>query len=787
MSCYDPCNSNTAIEQAVDDALADRITDLDGYTQSSKNSAAQAAASAADSAQSAEESKGYRDQAQQVANTATGLVPDLLEASSNLKEATDTLEAIGEIASSYLVTNVFYTVVGGENTYTFAESQKVAAVQAVYIEGVRQDAGQGFVYDAPSRTITFAETFSADQAGSVITIQVGQSNADSPETVLSALAGNSGASLVGTTDSISVQEKLDQLSAHIEGVDSNEQSIARVFNVKSTEVGYLKTGLVLDDYIILYDEATQTSWSKGNATGTVSAWGINGNVLTLGTSAGTYTLTKAVAYTSLTSVPADQMIYKYPAPLAVSMSQADKNAERLSVKDFGAKGDGNTDDTAAIQAAINYASVEFQDSRTVFFPKGIYQLSSGLVLNPLCHSLTLEGEGEHSRIRNGTATSFTMLSWSSLPTDSVATSRQRITNLCFDGNAAVGNGSCIDTAHVSMLTVENITFLNISTTGIGLYLNGHSDGVTYSHEGDVRNIRVISKTGFAGIACSKTFSDSIVDGYWCEGQFGLGYCLYLADYSASNQFSRMHISNARYSVAYVGDLVLGSSFININFDNTSESADSSDVVRLVKTKNAKFTNCRFGPGVAGKASLSLEDGAKNNSFDACSFWGGTRTATPVNESGTGTDFNIFNNATIIDTYTSVPSLVGLNSRFRLNGAASTVFAASFAGITAGQTVCMGTGYGSTDGPSHAYVVVGNAGYLRKVALHLSSAASSGSITVRVYKNGSLLDSFVVSGGSTYIAAKVFNTPVAENDFINLEVVSASGTPTTDLRSVIIVD
>ena len=49
----------------------------------------------------------------------------------------------------------------------------------------------------------------------------------------------------------------------------------------------------------------------------------------------------------------------------------------LIVTDFGAKGNGVVDDTAAINAAIAAA----EDGQMIFFPKGTYKISSGLVID----------------------------------------------------------------------------------------------------------------------------------------------------------------------------------------------------------------------------------------------------------------------------------------------------------------------------------------------------------------------------------------------------------------------
>lgn len=62
---------------------------------------------------------------------------------------------------------------------------------------------------------------------------------------------------------------------------------------------------------------------------------------------------------------------------AVARTVQDKERDIVSVKDFGAKGDGTTDDTTAINAANTYAA-SLSQGGTVFFPPGNYKTTANI-------------------------------------------------------------------------------------------------------------------------------------------------------------------------------------------------------------------------------------------------------------------------------------------------------------------------------------------------------------------------------------------------------------------------
>lgn len=89
--------------------------------------------------------------------------------------------------------------------------------------------------------------------------------------------------------------------------------------------------------------------------------------------------TTAVQVTTNT-IDAENVSYDPPFANSVPTNVEDKLAQTVSVKDFGAVGDGVADDTAAIQAALDY----FANATTpgeVAFPAGTYKCTAGLTVN----------------------------------------------------------------------------------------------------------------------------------------------------------------------------------------------------------------------------------------------------------------------------------------------------------------------------------------------------------------------------------------------------------------------
>lgn len=137
---------------------------------------------------------------------------------------------------------------------------------------------------------------------------------------------------------------------------------------------------------------------------------------------------------------ADEIAYQL-ASTTPERTVGDKLRETVSVKDFGATGDGTTDDTAAIRAAVDYANVA---GGTVYFPAGTYLVGSapGIQVHSYVHLLG-SGSGASVIRTNGNLTA---------PMFNTVGSR-----ICFDRLALQAPNTVNAAALINMTGGENIT------------------------------------------------------------------------------------------------------------------------------------------------------------------------------------------------------------------------------------------------------------------------------------------------------------------------------------------
>jgi parallel beta-helix repeat protein len=145
---------------------------------------------------------------------------------------------------------------------------------------------------------------------------------------------------------------------------------------------------------------------------------------------------------------------------AIKRSVQDKLKETVSVKDFGAVGNGVVNDTSSFQAALDYIRTSSKSS-TLFIPSGSYLISSTLTYNTtdLTKSLTIVGEdGIRSLINfNGTGDCLSFsLGQNALQT----TNRLVIKNLSLKTSAVSGSAIRV-TRTASAVVAPNSLFEDV--------------------------------------------------------------------------------------------------------------------------------------------------------------------------------------------------------------------------------------------------------------------------------------------------------------------------------------
>lgn len=245
-----------------------------------------------------------------------------------------------------------------------------------------------------------------------------------------------------------------------------------------------------------------------------------------------------------------------PAQLNSWFDELDRSGTYINVKHptYGAVGDGSTDDTAAIQAALDAADIAGNGADGVYIPAGVYVVS-GLTIGS---QVTLRGSGWGSHLFHKASSTAPLITTDD-PANSVAVC---IRDLLLDGNKS-----------------------NQSSTLEGIYLDatGMASGTLVRHL--VYNVYIRNTTG-AGLRTDHPGRQSFFCNINVRASDGHGF--HLA--GTESHFSNCVVSNAGLQGFYVtGDSMV---FVNCRAGESGQvTAANGDGFRLEDATRCSLTNC----------------------------------------------------------------------------------------------------------------------------------------------------------------------------------------------------
>lgn len=136
----------------------------------------------------------------------------------------------------------------------------------------------------------------------------------------------------------------------------------------------------------------------------------------------------------------------------------------VNVRDFGAVGDGVTDDTAAIQTALD----SLKDSGgTIFFPHGVY-----VITNPIYFYSNQILDFDYSTILQGATIDNLIMSYCERAWGGYdGTHDAVLKNAIFDGGAYEVNNTLLGIVHAKNIKIENCSFVNAYGTWHNIEIN----------------------------------------------------------------------------------------------------------------------------------------------------------------------------------------------------------------------------------------------------------------------------------------------------------------------------
>jgi hypothetical protein len=311
---------------------------------------------------------------------------------------------------------------------------------------------------------------------------------------------------------------------------------------------------------------------------------------------------------------------------AVTTTVQAKLRESVSVKDFGAVGDGVADDTAAIQLAINAA--QLAGGGTVFFPAGSYKVSATLLINQPGVYLLGAGMWNTNITRSGDY-GDTILFTGNDATGAVI-SKAGISNLTIKSTGLTTSGAHIKMNGVTRADLSNL-FLENGFIGFDFL------GLTAAY---VSTVYLVFTNIFGGIAAGRKYMRCAS----AAATYGHPSCgdLFITDFNL-----RGNIANTNTEIGIDVTSADGIWFENGHVGNTTvanlrfTASDALSPIGLVFFSQVMFDES-IGAGAIFQGVGAIAPGgvARNIMFSNCNWKGGATGSTGVSVPATATYNNV---------------------------------------------------------------------------------------------------------------------------------------------------
>ncbi|MDU2063787.1 MAG: glycosyl hydrolase family 28-related protein [Sporomusaceae bacterium] len=263
----------------------------------------------------------------------------------------------------------------------------------------------------------------------------------------------------------------------------------------------------------------------------------------------------------------------------------------LNVQDYGAKGDGTSDDTAAIASAIQAA---VNKKHSLFFPSGTYLTDTQTIPNNYYNQFNILGEGRNTTI---------------------------LKKISPDGSPVLMIGTPSQSSYIANLAISDLTFQGIA---------GNTQHAIVAYDlvrSEFRNI--CCKNAINGFSSYGGISLDLYSVICDSNQIGFNFDYFASTHGGGwpnliNLYHPMAVNNSKWGVKFNKGRVLN--ILNGDIEGNGAAGDSTTGGIYVSNVGAEsnlpnaigisIEKCWF-EGNAGDASIVLNDG--NNTIEDCYF------------------------------------------------------------------------------------------------------------------------------------------------------------------------